>query len=68
LPNERTIIITTNQIRACNHYYSNSGVDNLLHACHIWHAKQFLMSRRNSMFYITILLWFTQKAHWPWLV
>jgi len=47
---------------------TSSGYGNLRHACHTWHAKQFLMARRSSMFYISILLWFTQKVYWPWLV
>jgi len=33
-----------------------------------WYAKQFLMARRSSMFFTSILLWFTQKINWPWLV
>jgi len=32
------------------------------------HAKQFLMARKNSKFYISVLLWFTQKVYWPRLV
>ena len=44
------------------------GVGNLRHACHPWHAKQFLMARRSFMFYISILLWFTKKVYLPWLV
>jgi len=45
-----------------------AGVDNLWHACHTWHAKQFPMARRSSNCSVSILLWFTQKHYWPWLV
>jgi len=45
-----------------------SGVGNLQHACHTWHTKQFQMARRSYMFYISILLWSTQKIHWSLLV
>jgi len=46
----------------------NARVGNLRHACHTWHAKQFPMVCRSSMFHISILLWFTQKVYSPWLV
>jgi len=41
---------------------------NLRHVCHTWHAKQFPMARRSSKFSISLLLWFTQKIYWSWLV
>jgi len=31
-----------------------------------WNAKQFQMSSRSSRFYMSILLWFTQKVYWAW--
>jgi len=31
-----------------------SGVGNLQHACHNWHAKQFPMACRSSTFYMSI--------------
>ena len=37
-------------------------VGNLRHACHTWHAKQFPLARRSSMFCISILLWFTRSV------
>jgi len=30
--------------------------------------EQFPMARRSFWFYISILLWFTQKLCWPWLL
>ena len=42
-------------------YSCISGVGNLRHACHTWHAKQFLVARRSSMFYISILFWFKRS-------
>jgi len=38
-----------------------TGVGNLRHACHTWHAKQFQVARRISNFYISILFWFNKK-------
>jgi len=49
-------------------YTAKPGVGNLRHACHMWHSMQFLMACRSSTFYISILLWFTQKVSWPWLL
>jgi len=42
-------------------------VGNLQHA-YTWNTKQFLMGCRSSMLFMSILLWFTQKEYWPWLV
>ena len=38
-----------------NHPF-RAGVGNLWHVCHTWHAKQFLMPHRGSMFHVSILL------------
>jgi len=37
---------------------STTGVGNQWYA---WHAKQFLLARRSSKFYVSILLWFTRS-------
>jgi len=33
-----------------------------------WHAKQFPMASRSSNFFTSLLLWFKQKIHCPWLL
>jgi len=47
---------------------TKTGVGNLRHAWNTWHAKQFPVAWRSSNFYTSILLSFTQKVHWLWLV
>jgi len=48
--------------------WSKTRVGNLRHACHTWYAEQFPAARRSSKFSILLLLRFTQKVYWPWLV